>query len=124
MKAKAASSSLKLASGARSLPFATAKARSCSQCHADVHAAQFAKRKDQGACEGCHVTDRFIGAARFDHGKTKFALTGAHSTVPCAKCHAVTPGADPSAPLSARRQYAGVSAACESCHAPSAKGAL
>lgn len=118
-----AAGSLKLASASRRLPFTAARGRSCAQCHADVHRAQFAKRKDAGACEGCHVIDRFAGASRFDHGKTRFALTGAHAQVPCARCHGVTAGADSTAPLSARRQYAGVSPACESCHAPSAQGA-
>jgi hypothetical protein len=122
MRARPAASSLKLATGQRALPFASPKVRSCAQCHADVHGAQFAKRKDQGACEGCHVTDRFVGAARFDHGKTRFTLTGAHAQVACARCHGVTSGADSSVPLSARRQYAGVALACESCHAPSKVG--
>ncbi len=51
-------------------------------------------------CSQCHATSGWK-PANFNH--TKFALTGGHSGVPCASCHA-------------NGQYAGRSAACESCH--------
>jgi hypothetical protein len=67
---------------------------------------------------------RFAGAEKFDHDRqTKFALAGAHAKVACARCHAVIPGASTATPESARRQYAGVAAACESCHAAKPTGA-
>jgi predicted CXXCH cytochrome family protein len=38
-------------------------------------------------CEQCHSTTNWQGAV-FDHAKTGFALTGAHTTLPCTQCHA------------------------------------
>ncbi len=109
------------AAGVPALPFAQVTARSCAGCHRDVHASQFAARKDGGACEGCHVTERFAGASRFDHERqTRFPLAGAHAKVACARCHAVMPTAGGALPPSARLRYAGVSMACESCHKPTA----
>ncbi len=119
LAAPAARSSLRLAAtNLPALPFTQARGATCGGCHAEVHGTQFAKRKDRGACEGCHITARFAGAEKFDHEKgTRFPLAGAHRTVACAKCHVVTPSAAATTPESARRQYAGVSMACESCHA-------
>ena len=37
-------------------------------------------------CVVCHNTTSWNNA-QFDHNKTAFPLTGAHSTVPCATCH-------------------------------------
>ncbi len=112
-------STLKLAAvGTPALPFAQARSTACTTCHVDVHNAQFARRKDRGSCEGCHTIAHFSGADRFDHDKqTKFALAGAHAKVACARCHGVIPGSSSATPESARRQYAGISTACESCHA-------
>lgn len=64
----------------------------CTDCHADAHAGQFARRKDKGQCESCHDVSGFL-PARFDvteHGKTDYPLTGAHLAVPCAFCHKQT----------------------------------
>src|SRR5205823_6373980 len=41
--------------------------RSCSGCHADVHAAQFAGNPATAGCDACHVTDAFKPAAKFVH---------------------------------------------------------
>lgn len=105
--------------GLPALPFTQARGTTCTGCHAELHGTQFAARKDRGACESCHVVARFAGAERFDHEKqTKFPLAGAHAKVPCAKCHQIvaSPTVKASTPESARRQYAGVPVACESCH--------
>ena len=37
-------------------------------------------------CQVCHTTTNWLGAV-FDHNKTTFPLTGAHTTVACATCH-------------------------------------
>jgi hypothetical protein len=37
-------------------------------------------------CTLCHNTSSWLNAT-FDHNTTKFSLTGAHVTVPCATCH-------------------------------------
>jgi hypothetical protein len=58
---------------------------SCVTCHADVH-----KGALGAACASCHTTAVAFKATResFDHGRTKFPLTGSHAKVACAKCHA------------------------------------
>ena len=57
----------------------------CASCHADVH-----KGALGAACASCHSTAVPFkqASAAFDHSKARFALTGAHAKVACAKCHA------------------------------------
>jgi hypothetical protein len=54
----------------------------CISCHKsdDYHAGELGT-----ACVDCHSNDSWAGA-RFDHGKTKFALTGAHTSLSCGAC--------------------------------------
>jgi hypothetical protein len=67
---------------------------SCTTCHADPHKGQFADRmraldptgRAQG-CEACHSTKAWSDLSHFDHGTTKFVLTGSHRAVDCASCH-------------------------------------
>jgi len=61
----------------------------CTDCHADAHAGQLARRADGGRCESCHDVDGFR-PARFspeDHAKTAYPLLGAHLAVACDQCH-------------------------------------
>jgi hypothetical protein len=55
----------------------------CIACHKkdDYHAGQLGNK-----CADCHNNDNWTGA-HFDHGKTKFSLTGAHQSVSCGGCH-------------------------------------
>jgi len=55
----------------------------CISCHKadDYHGGQLGS-----ACADCHNLEHWSGA-RFDHGKTQFALTGAHASVSCGACH-------------------------------------
>ncbi|MBE0656467.1 MAG: hypothetical protein IH602_02190, partial [Bryobacteraceae bacterium] len=53
-------------------------------------------------CTVCHTTVQWKGA-KFDHAKTRFPLTGAHSSSLCTSCHV-------------GGQYAGTPATCEGCH--------
>lgn len=55
----------------------------CFSCHKtqDVHRDRFGKD-----CARCHQEDRWM-QTRFDHDKTKFALTGKHKETSCALCH-------------------------------------
>ncbi len=53
-------------------------------------------------CALCHSTTDWTGAT-FDHSKTKFPLTGKHTTVACATCHV-------------NNQYATLPVNCDSCH--------
>jgi hypothetical protein len=56
-----------------------------------------------GNCSNCHTTAGWDGAS-FDHSATGFALTGTHSTTPCASCHT-------------NNNYTLNSADCYGCHA-------
>jgi hypothetical protein len=53
-------------------------------------------------CQSCHGTDAWR-PAKFDHNRTGFPLTGAHTRVDCARCH--TGG-----------RYAGTPTSCYACH--------
>ncbi|MFZ4576933.1 MAG: hypothetical protein ACOYOB_00955 [Myxococcota bacterium] len=58
--------------------------RKCASCHREPHAGRFGQ--DCSACHG--VSDwRMTSTSRFDHGKTRYALVGAHRTVACTACH-------------------------------------
>ncbi|HSB89808.1 MAG TPA: cytochrome c3 family protein [Anaerolineales bacterium] len=75
----------------------------CVACHAsdDAHNGQFGT-----SCGACHSTSSWSGAT-FDHSKTSFPLTGAHTSVTCTQCHV-------------NGVYDGTPASCSSCHnAPS-----
>jgi hypothetical protein len=55
----------------------------CVGCHRkdDRHEGRFGTN-----CSQCHTPNQWAGA-RFDHGKTRFALTGRHAQVGCYNCH-------------------------------------
>jgi len=61
----------------------------CVSCHADPHRGQLAGRE----CVSCHSQAAWRPAAGFDHAKTRFPLTGLHTSVACAKCHKSPPAA-------------------------------
>lgn len=95
------------------LPF-SAERRDCAACHEDPHGAQFAKRRDKGACDACHDVERFRPASRFNHDRdASFRLEGAHARVACAACHPSERGAKETV----RVVYHGVPGRCEACHA-------
>jgi hypothetical protein len=78
----------------------------CVSCHRS--AASATKNPDHTAagfsqqCERCHAPTLW-NRARYDHAASRFPLTGAHSSVSCARCH--TTGT-----------YTGTPTACVSCH--------
>jgi len=88
----------------------------CDSCHApkrklrdaptrciDCHKTDDAHQGRLGAeCADCHDTERW-GKARFDHGKTKFVLDGAHKQADCKSCHA-------------GERYKATPTKCASCH--------
>jgi hypothetical protein len=53
-------------------------------------------------CQTCHNTTQWLGAV-FDHSRTRFPLTGVHTTVQCGSCHV-------------GGRYAGTPTDCYSCH--------
>lgn len=61
------------------------------------------------ACTSCHNTSAWLGAP-FDHGTTRFALSGAHRAVSCAGCHS-------------DNVYRGKGTTCASCHLPEYRAA-
>lgn len=86
----------------------------CVDCHPDPHAAQFAHRKDHGACDGCHDEVAYAPASRFVHDRdSDYKLEGAHAKAPCAGCHPVKLGAD-GRPVTIWRP---LPAKCKDCHA-------
>ena len=60
-------------------------ARNCTACHNDddPHDKQFAGEE----CSSCHVEEKWESVPRFEHGRSAYRLTGAHTTVECAGCH-------------------------------------
>ena len=93
------------------------KRASCDSCHAspqkfreapgrciDCHKGNDPHKGRLGvACEGCHTEQSWRQVKPFDHGKTRFALVGAHRDVACAQCHV-------------RERYKDLPRACVSCH--------
>jgi hypothetical protein len=85
----------------------------CVACHQDVHAGRLGQN-----CLQCHnYTDWKDIAAKFDHSKTRYPLTGLHKDVKCEKCH--TPGPDN------KPRYTGIPfGKCNDCHADPHKGSF
>lgn len=78
--------------------------RECSTCHADQHQGRLGTN-----CARCHSSESWKTVAGFDHSETRFALTGLHKTVACAKCHVQGPDG--------RTQFQGLAfATCDNCH--------
>ena len=63
----------------------------CSSCHTSQYQNATPDHAAAGfpasQCATCHNTSTFAGGA-FDHGATRFALTGAHAATACLSCHA------------------------------------
>ena len=62
--------------------YADLPADDCSDCHEDVHNAQF----EPTACSDCHSTPSWV-VEDFDHRLTDFPLEGEHQDTPCVDCH-------------------------------------
>jgi hypothetical protein len=85
----------------------------CAACHQSPHGAQFASRRDGGACEACHASETFAPAPRFNHDRdARFPLAGAHARVACAQCHRTETVAGVAQVI-----YRPVPHRCEDCHA-------
>ncbi|MCA9668648.1 MAG: hypothetical protein KC503_23810 [Myxococcales bacterium] len=105
-------------------------AKTCVGCHeADRSKPTFPDHRAVGFstdCDSCHSTNGWKPAT-FDHG-LKFPLTGGHSGVTCAKCHATEPVPKtcvgchqndiPSGATASRPDHtaSGFSTACSDCH--------
>lgn len=54
----------------------------CNSCHEDVHQGTLGSD-----CTGCHNTEIFKPAVKFNHDNSTYKLIGAHIKVDCNKCH-------------------------------------
>ena len=78
----------------------------CESCHRET--ARTAKNPDHEAagfsrqCERCHAPTLW-NRARFDHARSRFPLTGAHTSATCVQCHGTG-------------KYTGTPTTCVSCH--------
>jgi hypothetical protein len=86
----------------------------CIACHEDRHQGRFGAE-----CTQCHSTSDWknakIDRLGFDHSKTRYPLTGAHMSTPCAKCHVLDVDNQP--------RYTGIPfSTCVSCHTDPHKG--
>jgi hypothetical protein len=71
----------------------------CYSCHQqdDDHSGKFGTD-----CSACHDASSW-DHVNFDHNKSQFPLTGAHTNVACEQCHSAG-------------EFSGLSTACSSCH--------
>ncbi len=67
--------------------------KTCENCHASPHIKSFTKDLLKKRCTECHLTEGWTifkkDGKRFDHSKTRFALTGNHTSLACKECHVV-----------------------------------
>jgi len=81
----------------------------CQACHLDAYLSttdpDHAALEFDRDCEQCHETAAWAGIRfdRFDHNRTGFSLSGAHSSLDCTQCHADD-------------RFTGTPADCYSCH--------
>ena len=80
--------------------------RNCDGCHLPEYKSTTNPNHVQAAfpldCSICHSTTNWLNAV-FDHSKTPFPLTGAHTTVACTQCHV-------------NNVFAGTPTNCDACH--------
>ncbi len=71
----------------------------CNSCHSrdDIHQGRFGT-----SCGSCHSTSGWLPAT-FDHSKSAFPLTGAHTVLACTQCHV-------------NNVFAGTPTICSACH--------
>lgn len=76
----------------------------CASCHVDPHEGRFRP----AGCADCHSDSAWAPAPGFDHGLTRYPLTGLHRRATCAGCHRTGP----------EPVYRGLAfSACLDCHA-------
>ncbi|MEQ1876128.1 MAG: cytochrome c3 family protein, partial [Bdellovibrionia bacterium] len=64
--------------------------KTCENCHKSPHTKVFSAEMQKKRCTECHSTTGWKAGAdkkSFDHGKTRFLLTGAHLKLRCNECH-------------------------------------
>jgi hypothetical protein len=91
----------------------------CLNCHQDEHRGQL-----DNQCLGCHQMSAWKPAVNFIHNRSKFLLTGKHTTVPCTSCHkGITDQSQKSEVI--YTQYTGLRfESCNGCHKDPHSGRL
>lgn len=85
--------------------------KECVSCHKDVHNGQFKNKAGVTHCDKCHGPVDWY-AEKFNHESfSKFSLKGAHSRVPCQKCHK-----EEKVLGTTIVRYKPLSSDCKSCH--------
>jgi Cytochrome c7 and related cytochrome c len=95
----------------------------CTNCHADAHGGQLARRPDRGACEPCHTVEAWKPSTFTirKHAPLRLALLGRHAKIDCAACHGPVRKGLPPLPGPERLGTARVAlllpdATCTACH--------
>ena len=85
----------------------------CTDCHQDIHLAQFKAAPYFNQCEECHTVGGFrpstFTLAR--HQKSEYPLQGSHTAVPCGECHDQEGARHPAA-----GKFRYTDRACTACH--------
>lgn len=83
----------------------------CKDCHTDIHSTYIqAKYYPESDCRICHNENRWADVS-FDHSKTGFLLTGAHSKTGCRDCH-FRQNSD----KAVQQKFNGLNHECSECH--------
>lgn len=98
-------------------------ASACQDCHRDPHLGDTDKLLGAEGCLSCHALTNWR-EIRFDHGKTKFPITGRHLKATCLGCHKTKSADGLLKPPSTKAwapprdvRLAGALLTCVSCHA-------
>jgi hypothetical protein len=91
----------------------------CVDCHADPHRGALSA----SACTSCHSETAWKPASGFDHARTRYPLTGKHSSTPCLKCHVQETGAGDTSVLLGQFKDS-PRPACARCHEDVHRGKL
>jgi hypothetical protein len=85
--------------------------KQCAACHDDPHGGQF-KEAGSADCARCHGQQRWKPSTFSHNNGTTYALTGVHSSAPCAGCHPSIPGPGGKKVI----VYRGQPRTCAACH--------
>lgn len=90
----------------------------CTDCHEDIHRAQFRDEPYGNRCEECHTVGGFrpstFSLAR--HRKSGYPLEGAHTAVACGECHSEKEAGNPQPAHPAAGRFRYVDRSCTACH--------
>jgi len=83
----------------------------CNDCHIDIHKSYINDKYYPGEkCLSCHNENSWRNIS-FDHAKTAFPLTGAHSKTTCSVCHITRTGE-----VIVKQKFFGLPSNCSACH--------